>query len=119
MKSDSLLGIPLYAPTPSTHIKTGITASLQFELWFEGKPSPQCSVNDVRIRLPHTTLTPIVATDRDELYPNQTYCVYQFPIQHSTINSFSLQVQPAKFGCNVPPLTIQRKVATRYKGYSD
>lgn len=119
VKSDALLGIPLYAPTPNTHIKTGITAPLQFELWFEGKPSPQCGVNDVSIRLPHTTLKPSVATDRNALYPNQAYCVYQFPIQQATVNSFSLQVQPAKIGCNVPSLTIQRKVATRYKGYSD
>ena len=118
-KADALLGIPLAAHPSSTAIKTGITEPLQFELWFEGKPSPQCSVNDVSIQLPHTTLKPNVATDRDEMYPNLAYCVYQFPVQQATVNSFSLQVQPAKLGCHVPKLTIQRKVATRYKGYSD
>jgi hypothetical protein len=119
IKTDALLGIPLSASSSSTHIKTSITEPLQFELWFEGNPSPHCSVNDVSIQLPHTTLKPIMATDRDEMYPNLAYCVYQFPVQQSTVNSFSLQVQPAKLGCHVPKLTIQRKVATRYKGYSD
>ena len=119
VKSDALLGIPLVPPPSNTSIKTSVTQPLQFELWFEGKPSPQCSVNDVSIQLPHRTLKPMMAIDRDELYPNQAYCVYQFPIQQSTLSSFSLQVSPAKMGCNVPALTVQRKTATRYHGYSD